>query len=496
MHSLAGSNLVGLLKTLSSEETDRFDKFVQSPYHNSIANLRKLLPEIRKHAPEYAGERFSREEVWKGIFPGKKFNYGILKNLIHELTVLLQKFLVAEAVESNANLKERLLIEQLIIRDAGSLSEKKQREHWKKFNTGKDPDSKYAIQESYLDASNIFWLKTSYDKIRKLKIPGASEYYLGAAYSTISYFSIICNEYNNAVADSAASEIILDKQIPVMIAKALNSGPMDEILAELRKHSDKDHRVLDTLVALNKAQIHEGNAELFNEFRSKLTENAELFSKKDLKDIYNNLTSVQLLLDGYEVNVGEEMLKNFDLMLRFGILADDNGRMNSMYYYYYMICAFRNLKFERVAEFADRFLTVTDGDDSGNLDNLTSALIAFGKGEFDLALSGISKMKQAARYIDFFIREFRACCFYELNAEVYFEREHQALLSLRKDYELHFPKLTGDLKFHFQAIRKLFDLRKEFDVVLYRSVTGKLKKSRVWISRKLTEIEKDQNTGR
>ncbi len=491
MHSLANNNLTRLLKALSDDELKRFEKFLDSPYHNTIANVRKLFRELRKHAPEFSGESFSRENIWKCTFPGKEFNYGVLKNLLHELTVLCQKFLVAESVEVNKDLKEKLLIEQLIVRNAGNLSAKKQREFWKKFNSGIRPESNQSLQEYYFYASEIFWKKTFFNKTNHLKIPGESEYFLGTTYSTIAFFILICNEYNNAVADSSASSIMLEKQTPVMIARALNSGFMDEILKELRIHSVKDYRILDTYVALNKAQIHAGDSELFYEFRSRLIENATLFSKSDLKDLYNNLSSLLTFLNGYEVNIGDEMLNNFDLMSRFGILTDHNGRLGSMYYYYYLVCAFRNLKFKRVEEIADKYLSVTEGDAAGNPEKFTSALIAFGKCEYDQALSRISQMKQPARFIDFFIREFRACCFYELDAEEYFEREYTSLHSLRKDYELQFPKLTNELKFHFKAVRDLFKLRKQFDVVLQKEMSASLKKSRVWITTKLLEVQRE-----
>ncbi len=488
MHSLESNNLVSLLRTLSAVELKKFEKFLNSPYHNSIANVRKLFRVIRNFAPGFSGTDFTREYVWKSAFPEKEFSYGILKNLLHELTVLCQKFLVAEAIDNNAELRERILIEQLLGRNAGKISGKRLSEFWKKFNAESTPDSRNSIQESYHYASDIFWIKTARDKTTSLKIPGDSEYFLGSAYSTITYFAGICKEFNNAIADSSASSIIFEKQIPVMIAKALNSGLMDEILAELKKHSLKDYRVLDTYVAINKAQIHEGNFSLFKESRSKLIDNAELFSKMDLKDLYNNLLSALTLLDGFEVNKSEEMLINFDLMSESGILTDDKGNLGAMYFYYYLVCAFRSLRFNKISPFSDKYFSKTTGDDPENLRNFDSALSAFGEREYDRALKMISHMKHVSRYIDFFIREFKACCFYELGEEKFFEREYKALPYILKTHKIHVPKISVDLKFHFDIVRYLFALRKEFDMKLYKNVSEKLGKSRVWLLKNLDEI--------
>lgn len=152
-------------------------------------------------------------------------------------------------------------------------------------------------------------------------------------YQLLFILTAVCTECDSAISDINASSIMLEKQTPVIIARTFNSGLMDEILKELRIHSVIDYRILDTYVALNKAQIHAGDSELFYEFRTRLIENAALFSKNDLKDLYNNLSSLLSFLNGYEVNIGDEMLNNFDLMSRFGILTDHNGRLGSIYYY-------------------------------------------------------------------------------------------------------------------------------------------------------------------
>lgn len=134
MHSLSSNNLIRLLQTFSEDELKRFEKFLESPYYNTIANVKKLFRELRKYAPGFSGESFSRENIWRGLFPGREFNYGILKNLLHELTILSQEFLVAEETENNIFLNEHILIGQLMNRNAGAMSVKKQKEFWKKFN--------------------------------------------------------------------------------------------------------------------------------------------------------------------------------------------------------------------------------------------------------------------------------------------------------------------------------------------------------------------------
>lgn len=489
MHSLAKNSLVHLLRTFSGEENKRFEQFLNSPYLNSITNVRKLFRELKKFAPGYSGDNFTREYLWRKTFPDKKFNYGILKNLLHELTKLSQKFLVFESLGSNKHIQENFLIEQLLVRDAGNLSKQRQRAFWKDFSGVNKKDSEIPIDAKYHMASEIFWCNTVLKKIRKLKAPKENEYFTGASYSTIEYFIGICKAYNNIIADSHDINTKFDKQVPVIVVKALNSGIMDELLKEIKGYSQKDYNVLDTFVSMNKAQIHPGNSLLYHKFKNKLIQNAKLFSKNDLRDLYNCLSTILSVLDSSEKIKSAETIDNYDLMSELGILTDNNGRLGSLFYYYYLNSAFRILSFDKIESFAKKHLSITVGENPDNIENFTKALTAFGKCDYNEALKRISLMNKVSVFIKFFIHEFRACCLYELNESGLFESENRSLYHLIKNYPVHYPRMKYELEFHLRAIRKLFSLRENFKKQEFKKLSVSIPKSRVWLLKKLNEIE-------
>ena len=96
------STLIEILKTFSKEELAKSGDFAVSPYFNKKSNVIKLYAALRKYAPDYPSEKITKEEMWKHVFPGKKYNYGIMKNLIHDLNKLVIKFLELE-VHSRKN---------------------------------------------------------------------------------------------------------------------------------------------------------------------------------------------------------------------------------------------------------------------------------------------------------------------------------------------------------------------------------------------------------
>ena len=70
--------------------------------------------------------------MWKHVFPGKKYNYGIMKNLIYDLSRLAQKFLELErhalkTFECDVNLLEEYKLKSLKIYSLKKLQESRKK---------------------------------------------------------------------------------------------------------------------------------------------------------------------------------------------------------------------------------------------------------------------------------------------------------------------------------------------------------------------------------
>ena len=42
-----------------------------------------------------------KEELWKKLFPKKEYNYGIIKNIIYDITKLAERFLETEGLNTD-----------------------------------------------------------------------------------------------------------------------------------------------------------------------------------------------------------------------------------------------------------------------------------------------------------------------------------------------------------------------------------------------------------
>lgn len=89
---------IEILSTFSQEELKDFSAFIRSPYFNTNKNLIKLFDAVKSNLKKIIGGKFAEEEVFTIVFPGKEYNYGIMKNLVSELAASCEEFLLINSI--------------------------------------------------------------------------------------------------------------------------------------------------------------------------------------------------------------------------------------------------------------------------------------------------------------------------------------------------------------------------------------------------------------
>lgn len=99
-----------IIKTLSDTEKKEFGQFLKSAYFNSNKNLTKLFALIGKNLDTIDSDKITEEFLYSKLYPGKKFSYGIMKNMMSELSGLAEKFLVINSVNTGIDSVSQKLI--------------------------------------------------------------------------------------------------------------------------------------------------------------------------------------------------------------------------------------------------------------------------------------------------------------------------------------------------------------------------------------------------
>ncbi len=208
------STLIEILKTFSKEELARFSDFTVSPYHNKKSNVVKLYGSLRKFAPDFPAEKITKEGMWKIIFPGKKYNYGIMKNLIYDLNGLALNFLELERHCGKPFECDINLLEQYKLRSLKSLFVRKLKES--RNNIAKSPVDNLTFYYSYI----LEYTEMSYIDYEYLLKSKDSDYYAELNKSlTIFYFSNLLYHNANNIQLSFNKYAYVDKDFHLKIMK-------------------------------------------------------------------------------------------------------------------------------------------------------------------------------------------------------------------------------------------------------------------------------------
>ncbi len=114
---MLSDKLLSLLAALSRPELNRLRKFVHSPYLNDQGDVCRLFEVIdaalRKSARR--AQEMEKADLWKALYPERPYDDAHLRRLMSDLTVLAQRFLVAERRQQDP-LSEAIELQQALER--------------------------------------------------------------------------------------------------------------------------------------------------------------------------------------------------------------------------------------------------------------------------------------------------------------------------------------------------------------------------------------------
>lgn len=114
--AIISNEYTDFLSTLSKEELKKFTEFLDSPLFNKNPAQKKLLFELKKYYPKFISKNYSKENLFKKIYPGKAFTEKRFNNLISEGIKLSNVFLKVCPVLKNHFRTELALMDELNMR--------------------------------------------------------------------------------------------------------------------------------------------------------------------------------------------------------------------------------------------------------------------------------------------------------------------------------------------------------------------------------------------
>lgn len=147
--------IIDVLRSFSKKDLRRFNEFVKSPFFNKNNNNVRLLDSLSKFHPAFSGRKLNTENIFREIFPGEAFNYKKLNNIISDLYLLAERFLIQTDFESGEKCNKKGLLKQLRLKQLYRIYEQVYAAYLKKLVSQKYVDEEhflrlYELNDEYL----------------------------------------------------------------------------------------------------------------------------------------------------------------------------------------------------------------------------------------------------------------------------------------------------------------------------------------------------------
>jgi len=236
------TKLIKLLRCFSTDDLKKFLEFVRSPFYNKNKKIIRLAEFILKKQIGASIQGFDEETVFKKLFPGEKYEYQKIKNLISDLLHLAFNYLRAKPVYFTEFIPEINLTVNLRSLKALDLHEKALATAEKKLDSSKTRDGVYLY--------NKFLLSDERQILNTIKKPNSSD-----------GFEETFNAQFELSLLNLLKQYTLLKHVSIENDKKFSMKMYKEVLDYIKKHNDfenitlKEYRLI-TLLLEEKSEEH------------------------------------------------------------------------------------------------------------------------------------------------------------------------------------------------------------------------------------------------
>lgn len=456
------NSLVEILRTFSKEEISEFEDFVKSPFHNKKSNVIKLFAAIKKCGNLFDSENLEKEKLWEKIFPGKTYNYGVMKNLIHDLTKLAEEYIVASTNQNDALRNNSDLIRALSERNLSKLLTSKIASFEKKYNEENYRASNSDAINYYAFLGDLYSMKaytltlTAPDKNTEQDLILASEF---ALYSGVLSIMKSIPNYISFKLGGAKYERV---NLVIELFKAMDIRSAEAFLLSVNRKSPSAYVLIRSFYLFCRTVLSETDTNDYFKMKKFIFSSADLFSGQDLKTMVNCITvglAQTKAKYSKEINVDKEILDLYDFNIERGSLTEDNGTLRDAIFIKYIThcCSLKNIK--KAEDFLSVFSNLLKAETRENSVNAAKAHISFAKKDYHDAQNFISKVQLTYFELKITVKSLQAMIFFELDEYESFIYLYDSLLHFSRSNKRTLPQKMHNFKLFGDIVKDLFRIK-------------------------------------
>jgi len=426
--------IVGILKEFSLEEIKSFERFLNSSYHNKSEKLKILFKEIKKFYPTFTNKKLTKQYLSKKISQNLKYNDSTFRNLISDLQILIEKFLVIEQLFKNGIDSNILLLKSLIDKRQDNLF----KTNLKKILAQVEKngiDSSYYYSKRLLES-----YKFNYNILNKNE---KSKKYIDDNIKIInSYIIYLINYFVTEVINSHLKFVMWRSNFKIGEKANFSLSVLESIdinkISCLIKEVDKDNFFLNLYLNLFLSFYNIENKQYYQNYKSLVSKYHKRLSNDELSYHYSMFISYCVIKNSSSENkfpYDNELFRNYNIFLRGKFFIDKKSRyINETLYRNILILSLRLNKFTWTFKFVSYYSKYLHPGKSKNLINLSYAEYYYHLGSYNnssiylkKAFNYLKEIREESFVIKHDIKILYLMIYYDLG---YFEN----LITLLKNY--------------------------------------------------------------
>ncbi len=485
-HMIA-SKAIELISTFSEAEFKDFGLFAASPYFNKDSVQVKFYEILKKYYPDFTRRSFDKEKVFAKLYPRKKYNDGIMRNILSKTLELAENFLAIQNLKSNEFNYNLGLMKELSIRKQEKLYERQEKKAAEVLEEETKNDHYYYNKSILIDEK------------RKHSIRQKSSLYLHdealleiSENNMISFLISILKNYTQ-IANSNLKLFKFDYHI----------SSVNDIL---EKYLDKEAERYKDITYLNYFYnayklARKEDEKYFYALKEISTDKRSLLSEESKSNIFSILTNYCYL----KINKGElkfskeQFLLHKEQILRGHYINENSSTLNHIKYMSVTVTGMDAGEIKWVEDFIEKYKSQLDNNNRENTYNFCRALVFYHQKQYSSALVWAAKVKTDDLSYKHQLKSLYLKIYYDMNdAEPFYSHvdSYRHFLLNQK----HIPAETRDvIGSYINFTKKLFDIKnraeeKDFNLMKIRREVSESTSmiNKQWLLERIDLLEKEQ----
>jgi len=482
------TSFLDIMRALSKEELKRFEAFLNSPYFNTRNNVVNLFSSIKKYAPEFTHKMLDKEEVWKKLFPGKKYNYGILKNIIYDITKLAERFLEVEDLNYNEMQRMQNLLNKLGEKHLENI-------FLNKYNT---------FEKNFLKSSKFY--DNYFRDYAELKVhrftvqaynPNHYSKLISTHISELLIFDFIVkfgNNFNNVYIEEAEHNQSSSTEFIRLFSKTIFiDKTLEEYFNKMNAGSDRNFKISIIFFRMIKCYMNPESTELYFEFKKTLFENDKYISEAALRGLYACLGStLDNCKDLSKINKNRELFELICHLNEKNIFLSAAGKVIPSLYLLAVKTAGALKETAFIEKMISEFLPCINPDLLNNFTIFSRTFLYFSKNEFDKSMEFSNKLSIDSFQMKYILKNLQIIISFEKDDFIMFQYlsdAHKHFLSNNKSVSSSYKESNMKFLNYTNSLFKLRESKNKTEIgFTERKIHEDTFVNKQWLIEKLAEI--------